>query len=158
MHRTVCSAIALGVSNPADLVRHLNRVMYRERAFGAAVILHCNSERVTAAAAGSPAPAMFHKGGMQTLAAAGTMLGYSICPELDVVTRDIPHGAFIAMYSDGITDAENGHNELFDLERFAAILDDGKSVASNLLWCVDAVLKHCGEQQDDLSMVVLRAD
>jgi serine phosphatase RsbU (regulator of sigma subunit) len=158
MHRSVCSAIASGISNPADIVRRLNRVMYRERTFGAAVILHCNSERVAAAAAGAPAPAVFHEGRMETLAAAGTILGYSICPELDVVARDVPRGAFIALYSDGITDAENGRDELFDPERFAGILDGGESVASNLLQCVDAVLKHCGEQQDDLSMVVLRAD
>jgi serine phosphatase RsbU (regulator of sigma subunit) len=157
MHNAACSAIASGVIIPADILRCVNRVLYRERAYGAAAVLHCDGERVLAAAAASPAPVLVYEGRMETLAAAGTMLGYNTCPELDVVTREIPQGAFLAMYSDAVTDAESVHGELFELKSFATILDAGESVAANVLHCIDAVLTHCSEQQDDLSLIVIQA-
>ena len=64
----------------------------------------------------------------------------------------------MAIFSDGVTEAESPDGELFAVERFGGILDRERSVAANLLDCVDAVLTHSGRQQDDISLLIAQAD
>jgi len=159
MRQCVLSSISGGTISPTGILQKLNRTLLGEGILGAAAILHCDGRRMTASVAGSPAPALFHPDGkMELLPITGTILGLSPSPEFDRCVRDILPSAFVAIFSDGVTEAEAPDGELFAVERFGALLDRGQSMASNLLRCVDAILAHSGRQQDDLSLVIAHAD
>jgi hypothetical protein len=159
MHECVLTTIAAGTRSPEGILRILNRTLIGEQKLGAATILRLDGSRLTAAAAGAPAPALFFSDGtMERIPVVGTILGATSCPDFDVCSREIPTSAFVAIFSDGVTEAESPEGVFFDPEQFGNVLDGGRSLAANLLHCVDAVLHHCGTQQDDLSMLIVRAE
>lgn len=158
MQAVAFSAISSGLSDPIDILRKLNLALCEIGAVGAAAVLHCNHERVLAAAAGSPAPVFFHGSEMGVMAAGGTLLGCSRRPEFDAATLTVREGTLLTVFSDGVTEAENTMGELFDPAQFSGILDPGRSTAANVLGCVDAVLAHSVDQQDDISLVLLHMD
>lgn len=74
-------------------------------------------------------------------------------------TFTIPPGGGIAFYSDGIVEARNATGELFGFERFLDIFRfssgvDGEAFISKMLEEVDRFAG--GEQEDDLTLVVVR--
>ena len=159
MHECVLTAIAAGTRSPEGILCKLNRTLIGEHKLGAATILRLDGSRLTASAAGAPAPALFHSDGrMERIPVVGTILGASSCPDFDVCTREIPTSAFVAIFSDGVTEAESPEGALFEPEQFGSVLDSGRSLAANLLHCVDAVLRHSGTQQDDVSLLIARAE
>jgi serine phosphatase RsbU (regulator of sigma subunit) len=159
MRHCVLSAISRGISSPTAILHKLNRTLLHEQIFGGAAILHCDGCRLTVSVAGFPAPVLFHPDGrMEQFPITGTLLGLSPFPEFDCCNRDIVPSMFVAIFSDGVTEAEAPDGELFAVERFGEILSRDRSLAANLLDCVSAVLTHSGQQRDDLSLLIARAD
>jgi len=159
MHQYVVSAINRGQVSPPAILHELNEGLLSEQMFGCAAVLHCDGWRLTASVAGFPAPALFFPDGrMERFPIAGTILGLTPLPEFDSCTRDIQPAMFLTIFSDGVTEAEAPDGELFTVEKFGEILDQGQSMATNLLDCVNAVLTHCGQQQDDISLLIAQAN
>jgi serine phosphatase RsbU (regulator of sigma subunit) len=159
MRQCVLCAISSGATSPTTILHKLNRTLLSEHILGAAAILHCDGGRLTASVAGSPAPVLFHPDGrMERFPICGTILGLSSVPEFDVCYSNLLPSTFVALFSDGVTEAENQEEEPFAVERFSEFLDPSRSLAANLLCCVDAVLAHSGQQQDDLSLLIAHAN
>jgi serine phosphatase RsbU (regulator of sigma subunit) len=155
MRQCVLSAISNGATSPTTILLKLNRMLLGEHILGAAAILHCDGGGLTTSVAGSPAPVLFHPDGrMERFPIFGTILGVSSVPEFDVWSCNLEQSSFVALFSDGVTEAENPDGELFAVERLREFFDPGRSWAANLLSCVDAVLAHSGQQQDDLSLLI----
>jgi serine phosphatase RsbU (regulator of sigma subunit) len=158
MRHCVLNAISGGTTSPTAILHKLNHALMNEHKFGAAAILHCDGSRFTASVAGFPAPALFHPdGSMEQIPITGTILGFLSLPEFDSCTLDILPSTFVTIFSDGVTEAEAPGGELFALERFGDILDSDRSMAANVLQCLDAVLTHSGLQRDDISLLIAQA-
>jgi serine phosphatase RsbU (regulator of sigma subunit) len=158
MRRAFDKALRRGFTKPEQLLSCLNSVLLSARCLGGATIVRCDGRRIVAAAAGAPPPVVFHSGAMEVLPAAGTILGFREHLELDVWTGMLQPGASLALHTDGISDAEHPTTgEPFPVKRLARLLDPGRSAASNLLACLDAVLEHSGRHEDDLTLLIVQS-
>jgi hypothetical protein len=156
IHRAVRSAILSGWASLDEVLFKVNGALRRECVRGAVALAHIDGESVVVAVAGNPAPALVYRGKVTLLSTAGTLLGCTALPQFDVCRVEVPEGGTIALYSDGVTEAEAPDGELFDIRRFGPILDPGRSLTADLLACVDSVLAHCSHQQDDISLALIR--
>jgi serine phosphatase RsbU (regulator of sigma subunit)/pSer/pThr/pTyr-binding forkhead associated (FHA) protein len=116
-------------------------------------LLYCN--------AGHNPPLIVHGSGeVERLKAEGTVLG--ILPELGYVERNHPFdaGDLIAIYSDGVTEAESPQGEEFGEERLAKLLTDMRTEPAETI--VQGVLGAVKEftadapPADDITLVIAR--
>jgi sigma-B regulation protein RsbU (phosphoserine phosphatase) len=124
-------------------------------------ILDAEEHCLCYANAGHEHPLLFRGGGdRESLDKGGIVLG--ILEEASYSEADIPVGPgdVLVIYSDGITDAADGGEEEFGLERLQAIIDRNRHVsAQELVRCIiGEVEKYAGDtpQTDDMTLVVIK--
>lgn len=151
----------------AAVLRGLNSLIYRSTAvhqFATMFLAHIDASgrRLRYSNAGHNYPVMVRRSGLQEqLETGGLLLG---------VMEDVTHeegvlqlecGDRLVLYTDGISEADDGSGELYGEERLSHLLAampttlDARSIATRVL---EAVETHLGavEAQDDRTLVVLR--
>ena len=114
---------------------------------------------VACASAGHPAPRLvLPDGTVQSLEGAGLVLGIDPGQEYSEVRADLPPGATLVVYTDGVIEARND-GELYGTERLDAVISEQRSLPVDALArAVADSARHFagGELADDLAVVVIR--
>jgi serine phosphatase RsbU (regulator of sigma subunit) len=164
MAKFVFRSLAREHPEPADFLAAANDVIVDEIAPGkfiTMVYLAIDGERgeVACASAGHPAPRiLFPNGRVRGLETRGLALGIEPGQGYDELRTEVPTGASIVVYTDGVVEARR-HQELYGVERLDALLSGHRELAPAVL--ATAVAKDArafagGELADDLAVVVIR--
>jgi serine phosphatase RsbU (regulator of sigma subunit) len=114
---------------------------------------------VVCASAGHPAPRLvLPDGAVRGLEATGLVLGIDSDQTYDEVHADLPSGAVIVVYTDGVIEARLD-GELYGVERLDALLSEHRDLPPRELAL--RVTEDCrdfagGELGDDVAVVVIR--
>ena len=155
---------------PQDTLNTLNRFLYKDLSSSELFItmfyLRYDLSRniFIYANAGHNQPMIYHPAtdSFDHLDAEGMILG--IIPSIDFEQKEIAvaSGDILVMYTDGIVEAHNKHDELFGMERFEAIVRDNHAKSSAEI--IDNTLEETRIFQgrrhfnDDVTIVVVKID
>ena len=163
MAKFVFRSLAREHSEPSDFLAHANEVIAGEIGLGSfitMVYLALDSRgRATVASAGHPAPRLvMSDGSVVPLACSGLALGIEGGQVYAQVETELPPGATVVLYTDGVIEARSG-GELYGEERLDACLAERAQLPAQAL--AAAVLADCrafagGELRDDCAIVVAR--
>jgi len=150
--------------DPGEFLAAANEVVASEIAPGkfitmVEVVLDAAAGQVTCASAGHPAPRLvLPDGEVRAIDPRGLALGID-APQVYVpVTLELPPGASVVLYTDGVVEARRG-GEQFGTERFDALLSERRAQQPRQI-ALDA-LAACrewtdGELTDDFAVVVIK--
>ena len=166
--RTVLRAEAGTTTGAVDMVRSLNKRLYEDLSRAELFITmfyakyNAITRAFTYASAGHNRPLLVRKGGesCEELDAEGLILGVQYDPEYEEKSVMLMKGDSVLLYTDGITEAENEHEEQFGTERLCkTVCENRNQPAGDIMDTVLAeVNSFCKGKplQDDVSMVVLK--
>jgi len=156
------------ISNPAEVIRHLNKMICRQvnDVYCTACYLYINLREGTAsyASAGHPPVLKINKGdeSLEEFNENNLMLGVAEETKYENYLIDIKPDDRILLYTDGIIEAENNAEELFGEERLKSFLRSNSvknidTLADYLLntvveWSVD---RKKESQSDDIALVII---
>jgi len=164
MAKFVFRSLAREHPEPADFLASANDVICSEIGPGkfismSYVVVDGASGRVAAASAGHPAPRIvLPVGSTRPLEAHGLVLGIDGGQEYVVSHAELPRGASLVLYTDGVVEARRG-GELYGDERLDALLAERHELPARLLAAAvaeDAREFAGGDLSDDLAVVVIR--
>jgi serine phosphatase RsbU (regulator of sigma subunit) len=164
MAKFVFRSLAREHPEPGDFLAHANDVVVDEIAPGkfitmAYLAVDGVNGTVSCASAGHPAPRLvLPDGTVRGLQASGLVLGIDAGQEYEAVQDDLPVGAVLVVYTDGVIEARSD-GELYGGERLDALLAEQRDLAPRDL--AVAVTESCrtfagGELGDDVAVVVIR--
>jgi serine phosphatase RsbU (regulator of sigma subunit) len=158
------------IGSPRDTLAELNRFFYedlsRAELFVTMFMLefHPESGRSTYASAGHSPALLWRKTAGQCLRldAEGLILG--VCREFpyEQESIDLEAGDVLLLYTDGVTEAANSHQELFGEERLAELLKDSHQLSPQEL--IERIFQQVrlftGSHSfnDDVSLVVMQVE
>lgn len=168
MVRSLLRAEAHPDQVPREVLRSVNRhlmevndkEMFVTILFG---ILNRTTRQFQYARAGHEAPIFFEGKGLikRPPKASGQALGVLDEINLDEQTVQLSQGGMMLLYSDGITEATNRHNESFGFDRIDRALRRMPQSSAQMVCdeLINAAIEHQGgsQQQDDMTIVVVRA-
>ena len=163
MAKFVFRALAREHPEPGDFLAATNDVIVDEIApskFITMAYLAVDGVRgeVACASAGHPAPRLvLPDGTVRGLDASGLVLGIDAGQVYEEVRAELPSGAVIVVYTDGVIEARRD-GELYGVERLDALLAERRALAPRAL--AAAVTEDCrswagGELDDDVAVVVI---
>src|SRR5436190_4001511 len=164
MAKFVFRSLAREHPEPGDFLSHANDVVVDEIAAGKFITMTYlavdpSRGEVATASAGHPAPRLvLGDGTVRALDATGLVLGIDAHQEHEEVRAELPPGATIVLYTDGVIEARR-RGELYGLERLDALLAKRRALPpAELAHAVaeDARRHAGGELGDDLAVVVIR--
>jgi serine phosphatase RsbU (regulator of sigma subunit) len=164
MAKFVFRSLAREHPEPGDFLASANDVVVDEIAPGkfitmAYLAVDGVNGTVSCASAGHPHPRLLlPDGSVCGLEASGLVLGIDAHQEYEPVHAELPHGAVIVVYTDGVIEARRD-GELYGVERLDALLTANRELAPRQL--AVAVTESCrsfagGELGDDVAVVVIR--
>jgi serine phosphatase RsbU (regulator of sigma subunit) len=115
---------------------------------------------VLCASAGHPEPRRVLPGGrVEPLACGGLALGIDDGQDYEQVAAELPTGAAVVLYTDGVIEARRD-GELFGIERLDALLAEHAAEPAQVI--ADAIVEACrafagGGLGDDCAIVVIKA-
>jgi serine phosphatase RsbU (regulator of sigma subunit) len=151
-------------AEPADFLAAANDVICSEIASGkfismSYVVVDGVAGTVAGASAGHPPPRLVLADGTVTrLAAHGLVLGIEPGQEYAEVRAELPHGASLVLYTDGVVEARRD-GELYGDERLDALLEARHDLPARALAAAvaeDARAFAGGDLSDDVAVVVIR--
>jgi serine phosphatase RsbU (regulator of sigma subunit) len=164
MAKFVFRSLAREHPEPGDFLAAANDVIVDEIATGkfiTMVYLAIDGERgeVACASAGHPPPrVLLPDGSVRGLESRGLALGIEPGQRYDELRAEVPQGASIVVYTDGVIEARR-RQELYGVERLDALLSGHRELAPAVLATAvaqDARAFAGGELSDDLAVVVIR--
>ena len=160
--RAALRALAVVLEDPADVVRALERLVAHDDAARSSTLLYAvlDSETQTLryCATGHPPPLLVHADGRSEylLGGRGTPLGSFRPRDPQAATAELPLGATLVLYTDGLVERRS---EVLDvgLDRLAALAPTIASKPVNEL--ADALLDAMltGSREDDVAVLVARS-
>jgi serine phosphatase RsbU (regulator of sigma subunit) len=164
MAKFVFRSLAREHPEPGDFLAHANDVVVDEIAPGkfitmAYLAVDGVNGTVSCASAGHPAPRLvLPDGTVHGLEASGLVLGIDAKQTYEAVQDELPLGAVLVVYTDGVIEARRD-GELYGVERLDALLAEHRDLAPRDL--AVAVTESCrsfagGELGDDVAVVVIR--
>ena len=164
MAKFVFRSLAREHSEPADFLASANEVICSEIGPGkfismSYVVVDGRSGRVAGASAGHPAPRIvLADGSTQPLEAHGLVLGIDGGQEYAESHAELPLGASLVLYTDGVVEARRS-GELYGDDRLDALLAERRDLSAAAL--ASAVAEDArefagGDLSDDLAVVVIR--
>ena len=164
MAKFVFRSLAREHPEPAEFLAAANDVVVDEIASGKFITMTYLTVdgvkgEVRCASAGHPAPRLvLPNGGVRALEARGLVLGVDPGQEYDEVQAELPSGAAVVLYTDGVIEARRG-GELYGSERLDALLAVKRDLGARTLAL--AVTEDCrsfagGDLPDDVAVVVIR--
>jgi serine phosphatase RsbU (regulator of sigma subunit) len=164
MAKFVFRSLAREHPEPADFLSRANDVVVDEIAPGkfitmTYVAVDGRDGAVACANAGHPAPRVVHADGtVQGLESHGLILGIDSAQEYEEARVELPPGASLVLYTDGVIEARR-ESELYGTERLDALLEEHAGLPPQQLAdrvAADARAWSDGELADDLAVVVIR--
>jgi len=127
----------------------------------AATILSITHDNIaTIGVAGVQAPSILddETGKVSVVEASGALLGIPITPTFTLSRVQLSPKALLVTGSDGLFEAENARGEFINTADFGRALrgHSDLSITSNLVRLLGTIREHSPQQQDDLSMLMLR--
>jgi sigma-B regulation protein RsbU (phosphoserine phosphatase) len=124
-------------------------------------ILNLEDKTFTYTNAGHNFPFLLNKdGNVKTLEKGGTVLGILKDAPYEEETIQLEPASLLLMFTDGITEAVNDQEEMFEEERLLALLQNNSSLPTQQLSdkIVGDVLQFCGNapQADDITLVLMK--
>jgi serine phosphatase RsbU (regulator of sigma subunit) len=164
MAKFVFRSLAREHPEPADFLAAANDVVVDEIATGKFITMTYVAVdgargKVACASAGHPAPRLvLPDGTVRGLEATGIVLGIDEDQVYDEVSAELPPGAALVLYTDGVVEARRD-GELYGFERLDALLAKRHDLPARALAL--AVTEDCrsfagGELADDVAVVVIR--
>jgi serine phosphatase RsbU (regulator of sigma subunit) len=164
MAKFVFRSLAREHPEPADFLASANDVICSEIGPGkfismSYVVVDGASGRVAGASAGHPAPRIvLPEGSTQPLEAHGLVLGIDSGQEYSAFHAELPPGASLVLYTDGVVEARR-NGELYGDDRLDALLAERHELPARAL--ADAAAQDArefagGDLSDDLAVVVIR--
>ena len=164
--RTLLKGTAIGGGGPAEVVAQVNDLLYEQNEAAMFVtVLYAvyDPERseLTYACAGHDPPLVVHPDGSSTSLPLTGGLALGVVPQFDFGenTVSLAPGDTVVLYTDGVTEAMNGKDEQFGLDRLRETFAshppaDVKGAISTIF---DAVSDFAGDtpQSDDVTCVAL---
>src|SRR5579859_6315419 len=166
MAKFVFRSLAREHPEPADFLASANDVICSEIGAGkfismSYVVVDGKTGRVAGASAGHPAPRIVHPDGSTgTLDAHGLVLGIDVGQEYLEGYAELPPGASLVLYTDGVVEARR-EGELYGDDRLDALLAERHELPARALAAVvaeDARDFAGGDLSDDLAVVVIRRE
>jgi PAS domain S-box-containing protein len=163
--RYTIRAAAVQRSSPAAILHWVNEAMLREGTtrFCTIAVAHIDrsaaTTRLTVAVGGHPAPILLRADGrVETIGAAGTLIGLVDDPKLSDARTDLEPGDAILLYTDGVTEAEAPRRLWTPGELEAVVATAAGATAQELVDHVaDAALSGLtAPPRDDVAMLALR--
>ena len=148
-----------------DLASRVNRILCRDGlpnkfATLVHVELQADSGRVRLINAGHMPPLLVRGGRIVELPGGGMALGIFDGATFTEQVADLQRDEMLVIYSDGVTEAMNVHEELYGDERLRAVLETGPATSSReLATRLEADVQRFvaeARRHDDLSLLVLR--
>jgi serine phosphatase RsbU (regulator of sigma subunit) len=164
MAKFVFRSLAREQPEPTDIQSRANDVVVDEIAPGkfitmTYVAVDGRDGAVACANAGHPAPRVVHADGtVQGLESHGLILGIDSAQEYEEARVELPPGASLVLYTDGVIEARR-ESELYGTERLDALLEEHAGLPPQQLAdrvAADARAWSDGELADDLAVVVIR--
>jgi serine phosphatase RsbU (regulator of sigma subunit) len=164
MAKFVFRSLAREHPEPADFLAAANDVIVDEIAQGkfitmAYLAIDGKRGQIAGALAGHPAPRLLLPDGtVRGLETNGLALGIDPGQQYDEVHADLPPGATLVVYTDGVIEARR-RRELYGVERLDALLRSHRELPPHALARAvarDARAFAGGELADDLAVVVIR--
>jgi serine phosphatase RsbU (regulator of sigma subunit) len=164
MAKFVFRSLAREHSEPADFLASANDVICSEIGPGkfismSYVVVDGRSGRVSGASAGHPAPRIvLPDGSTRPLEAHGLVLGIDGGQEYSESHADLPPGAALVLFTDGVIEARRS-GELYGDDRLDALLAERHELPARSLAAAvaeDAREFAGGDLSDDLAVVVIR--
>jgi serine phosphatase RsbU (regulator of sigma subunit) len=164
MAKFVFRSLAREHPDPADFLASANDVVVDEIAPGkfitmTYVAVDPEREEVACASAGHPPPRLvLPDGTVRSLDASGLVLGIDADQRYEEVRAELPVGATIVLYTDGVVEARSG-GELYGTQRLDELLTtlrDRAPAALARAVTEDARAFAGGELSDDLAVVAIR--
>jgi sigma-B regulation protein RsbU (phosphoserine phosphatase) len=161
----IMRSLAAQKPSPAQMLATLNEQL-QERKLDAQyvtmlfAIWNDNDKTLQIANAGACQPLFCRAKGVEPIQATGIPLGMFPDVEYEEFTLSTQPGDMIVFYSDGMIDAENDRDEMFDIERLTAILAKNRrcsatTMVGNILKAVSAFQGNV-EHFDDETVIALR--
>lgn len=167
LSRSLVRSGVIGTSGPSEGLRRANTWILKDSQSDMFVtlfygVLDPAARALTYANAGHNPPLLYRAdtGAIETLAAKGIVLG--VLPEIELEERQVTMapGDLVVLYTDGVTEAINEHEEAFGEERLAqAVRQHHDLGAAEIIAQIRAaVLAFTGERPrfDDATLVVLK--
>jgi serine phosphatase RsbU (regulator of sigma subunit) len=163
MAKFVFRSLAREHPEPSEFLAHANEVVVGEIAVGKFITMAYltvdSAGTLLCASAGHPQPRVVGSdGSVEALACGGLALGIDAPQEYEQVRAELPPGASVVLYTDGVIESRQGR-ELFGLARLDETLaaNAGRSAQE----IADAVLAACrgfagGDLPDDCAIVVIQ--
>jgi sigma-B regulation protein RsbU (phosphoserine phosphatase) len=152
--------------SPGEILKELNMelqprlipTMFTAMSLG---VLQLKDKRLLFTNAGMPYPIIKRGKKAWELKASGLPLGLVDSAEYDELTIDLEDGDFVIFYSDGVIEAENEAEEMYQTERLVEAVQQADSCISAqgmVTWIVSDVRAFVGdaEPSDDITIVVIR--
>jgi sigma-B regulation protein RsbU (phosphoserine phosphatase) len=164
MIKVAMQTVAASAHDPGAILMGLNRVLSGQRASQliSAAYLWLDTENRTArySAAGHPPLFRWTQGQLNRIESNGFLLGMVPESAYPVATIAIDSGDRFLLYTDGVTEVENGRGEFFGDSKLEEVLRDNQSqapgqLAEELLSQLDRWRSSSTPQQDDITLVVI---
>jgi sigma-B regulation protein RsbU (phosphoserine phosphatase) len=154
-------------SSPAEGITHANRLLCTDASAGMFVTLFCalldpNSGEMTYVNAGHHPVLLCRAGSQEFVELAPTGMALGVVPDASFAQETIylDHDDLLVLYTDGVPEATNQHEQMFGVERFERIvLDHRQSPAAQIATAVvRAVDEFAGSEEpfDDIAVVVVK--
>jgi serine phosphatase RsbU (regulator of sigma subunit) len=164
MAKFVFRSLAREHPEPGAFLAAANDVVVGEIAAGkfitmVYVVVDAARETVACAGAGHPPPrVVLPDGTVEPLETQGLVLGVDAGQDYEVVEAQLPPGAAVVLYTDGVIEARTG-GDLYGVERLDALLAERRGLPAEAL--AQAVVDDCrvfagGELADDAAVVVIK--
>ena len=166
LSRTVVRIVAKDTLDPAETLKHVNRILLEDSRSGMFVsmfyaVLELGSGQLTYARAGHNPPLVVRAAdrSLMRLSPPGVVLGILEEPTIDPGQVQLTPGDALVLYTDGVTEAEDGENNEFGEERLQEVLRSAPNLAAEalVLRISAAVRAFTGErpQFDDLTLMAV---
>ena len=165
--RTLLKGAAIGHSDPGDVLREVNALLYEDNESAMFVTLvyatyDPETGTLTYANGGHNPPVVVRADGGSSLLPLtdGIALGITADSEYNQDTIKLSPGEMIFLYTDGVVEAVNEQDEQFGTERLQELLaaSRGEDVRAVVIGVLDAVNAFAGNapQFDDITCLMLR--
>lgn len=166
---TLLRSMAREGNAPEAILRRLNDELLQQNPRGMFVTLQCMvfdlaARSVTCASAGHHGAVRVMPGEPPRLVftSSGLVLGLMPAGEIPSETLPLEPGETLVLFTDGVSEAFNGDDELFGENRLLAELESssGYSARETTLGVLEAVRRHAAgaKQSDDITVVSVRYD
>lgn len=169
LSRTLIRVSATWKSDPASAITEANSLICRDSKASMFVtlfylVIDSEHRKITYVNAGHNPPLMLtreNKNDITLLKAEGIALGIIDGIDLASVTVDLKEGDFVALYTDGITEAMNKDGEEYGMERFSEVLINNRDrKLPDLIEKIRESIKEFTKetpQSDDITLILIRA-